>query len=178
MRQQMMASVLAVAMAMGAAPVWSQTGVINYEDISKRKTRSTEREDRKKREAEEAKKKAEEEKRRDERRKRYEAANNRNQNNPGKPDGDKKDDTTGTKAAAGQRAPRPVGARSPGTTGGSSDPTTQEVNEVILNAVKTRTVHFDPEKAESNPNLIILNEPKHQLKSRIRAGDTGMGEAL
>src|SRR5690606_12023096 len=100
MRQQIVASILALAVAMGAAPAWSQTGVINYEDISKRKTRSTEREDRKKREAEEARKKAEEEKRRDERRQRYEAASNRGQNNQGKADGDKKNDTTGTKAAA------------------------------------------------------------------------------
>ena len=46
MRQQLVASILAIGVAMGAAPAWSQTGVINYEDISQRKTRSTEREDR------------------------------------------------------------------------------------------------------------------------------------
>lgn len=167
---------------------WSQRGVVDrtgtgaYEDISKRNTRSNEREERKKKEAEEARKKAEDEKRREERRKRYEAEKKeRGEQQPGvTTTGSRK--TTGTKSAAVPRgkptASRGAAATQPVTAGGSTDPTTEEVNEVILNAVKTRTVEFDVDKAKKSKSIILLNEPKYDAKDRIRAGDTGIAQPL
>ncbi len=174
-----------VSSGFGQRGIVDRSGSGNYEDISQRKTRSTEREDRKKKEAEEAKKKAEEEKRRDERRKRYEEENNR-RNGDNKPatgmSSSNNRSTTGSKTANNRNNRGPGknagAATQPVTAGGGTDPTTQEVNEVILNSVKTQKVDFDVEAARKNPDIILLNEPKFDPSDRVRAGDTGMAQPL
>ncbi len=72
MRAIVWVGMLAILLVAAPSAGWSQRGVINYEDLSQRNTRSTERDDKKKEEAkkaEDAKRKADEEKKRDERRK-------------------------------------------------------------------------------------------------------------
>jgi hypothetical protein len=182
MKKQMGTLAVTILLAGLVSSGWSQrvvdrTGAGGYEDISKRQTRNTEREDRKKREAEEAKKKAEEEKRREERRKRYEAESGRKEPAKGM------STTTGSKdmgqgrKGPGRGAPK-GGATQPVTAGGSTDPTSQEVNEVILNSVKTRRVDFDANAAKRNPTIILLNKPKFDPSDRVRAGDTGIAQPL
>lgn len=187
MKRQIGALAVTMLLAGLVTSGWAQRGIIDrtgtgaYEDISKRNTRSNEREERKKKEAEEARKKADEEKRREDRRKRYETENERRDQARGMTTTGSKE-TTGTKTAAAPRdrpnANRGAAATQPATAGGSTDPTTQEVNEVILNAVKTRTVEFDVDNAKKSKGIILLNEPKYDAKDRIRAGDTGMAQPL
>lgn len=151
-------------------------GTLDYQDPSKRKSQSNMREDREKKEAE-AKKKADEAKKKDERRKHYEdEKKRRDEARNGKDKASK--DNKGTSDSKSADAKKRKGAKSPDSAGGSSDPTLSDVTEVMLNAVKTRTVHFDPDKAKNDPGIILLNQPKFNTKDRVRAGDFGVGEEL
>lgn len=158
--------------ASGRGGVSSSNGVINYQDNSSRNTLKTERDDRKKKAEEEAKKKAEEDKRRKEREEREKRWNDmRNGGRTGMQSGS----TTGSKTAA---KAGPGRATKPDNKGGSSDPTTREVNEVMLEAVKTQTVNFDPAEAKSKPGILLLNSPKFDGTKRLRAGEKPLVEPL
>jgi penicillin-binding protein 1A len=154
----------------------SKSGVIDYRDISERNTQKTARDDKKEKAAEEAKKKAEEEKRHAERQKRYEQ--DKQQREGGKATSmSSSGGTSGTKTAS--RNPKGGGhATKPVNAGGSTDPTTREVTEVMLEAVKTQTVHFDPAKAKDDPGMLILNAPRYDSTKRVRAGDAGIASPL
>ncbi len=157
-----------------------QQGTIDYNDLSRRNTARTEREDKKEKEAEAAKKKAEEEKRRAEREKRgSEDAKNRGAATGTTTLGAKA--TTDSKEAAKKTAGKPGTpgkATQPVNTGGSADPTSKEVTQVMLDAVKTQTVNFDVEEAKKNPDVILLNAPKFDPTERTRAGDAGIAAPL
>ena len=151
--------------------VSSSNGVINYQDTSKRNTQSTERDERKKKAEEEAKKKAEEEKRRAERDKRngndqQKATSMVSSTRAGN------GNTSGSRNAQGGK-PGSGPATKPVNAGGSTDPTTQDVTAVMLNAVRTQTVDFDPAKAKEEPGIMLLNAPKFDGTKRTRAGAGG-----
>lgn len=158
----------------------SQQGTIDYSDLSRRNTARTEREDRKEKEAEAAKKKAEEEKRRAEREKRG-SEDSKNRGTASGTTTMQARGTTGSKEAAKKTAAKPGTpgrATQPVNTGGSTDPTTKEVTEVMLSAVKTQTVNFDVEAAKNDPDVILLNPPQFDSTKRTRAGDAGIAAPL
>jgi hypothetical protein len=156
----------------------------NYNDISQRKTRQTEREAKQKKDAEEAKKKAEEEKRNKERADRMkkweeDRAKRNGTSTAGSTSAGSKS-TSGTRTASGGQRGGEKGknATAPKTTGGSYDPTTREVTEVMLDAIKTQHVNFDPEEAAQKPSVILLNAPTVDPKERKRAADFGIAQPL
>lgn len=187
---------LAILLAAAPSAGWSQRGVINYEDLSQRKTQRTDRDARKKedaKKADDAKKKADEDQRRDERRKRYEEERNKDSKDDKKPADPAKNTAsakpmgaTGSaadamKAAIAARAARKTGGKAggqPGAAGSGSDPTGREVTEVMLDAVRTQTVEFSVETAKEDPGMIMLNPPKFTPTERVRAGDSAMGQPL
>lgn len=147
-----------------------------YDDISRRSTQRTEREERRKKEAEEARKKAEEEKRnkeRQERRQRYEQE--RREREEGRNKKDEGENNAQARRPADKRAPAP---RAAAAAEAPVDPTTREVTDVMLDSVRTRTVDFEPARASDNPGLLLLNPPKYDNTNRTRAGDYGIGQAL
>lgn len=151
----------------------------NYQDISQRNTQRTEREARQKKEAEEAKKKAEEERKKKEREDRMK----RWRDSRGDRDDDKKSskESAGKATQIGKSADRKKPgepASAPVTTGGSYDPTTRQVTEVMLDAVKTQEVKFSRVEAADDPSIILLNEPRHNPEERKRAADFGIGKPL
>lgn len=168
-------------------PTYAQSGVIkfDYQDPSQRKTRRTEREDRQKKEAEEAKKKAEEAKRNKEREERMK----RWQDERAKRD-DGKSKQGGTTTASGhpaqgsgkpgapQTAKGANSAAMPKTAGGNTDPTTREVTEVMLDAIKTQHVNFDLKEARDNPSVILLNPPQTDPSQRRRAAEGSIAQPL
>lgn len=200
MKPNLWAGMLAILLLAGPSTGWSQRGVINpatnYDDLSRRDTRSSERDEKKKadaKKAEDAKRKADEQAKRDERQK----ANEERRNNDNKDD--KKPADAGKTAAAartaggsptsGTGAARTAqggnvgkaagkGPRQPGGAGGTTDPTTREVTEVMLDAVRTQTVNFDVEAARNDPGMIMLNAPKLTPKNRVRAGDASIAQPL
>lgn len=160
----------------GAGENNSHSGVIDYKDLSERNTLRTEREDRKKKAEEEAKKKAEEAKKKAEAQKRQQGDQDK-RNGKTATTMTSSRGTSGTKTAsrpgaAGSRATKPVNA------GGGTDPTLREVTEVMLDAVKTQKVQFDPEKAKTEPGMLLLNEPRFDETQRTRAVDQGIGQPL
>ena len=161
----------------GRSGVSSSNGVINYQDNSSRNTLKTERDDRKKKAEEEAKKKAEEDRRRkerEEREKRWNEMRNGNNNNNNRNTQSQNRGTSGSQTAKGGNGR----ASKPDNKGGSTDPTTREVTEVMLDAVKTRTVQFDPAEAATQPGMLMLNSPRYDGSQRIRAGEKPIVEPL
>ena len=158
----------------------ASSGVINYSDLSSRQTRRTDREDRQKKEAEEAKKKAEEQRREKERADRMKRWQDERGQRPGGSTTASSNNrqTTGSRTAGNNPNGRGKSATAPVTTGGSYDPTTREVTEVMLDAIKTRHVQFDPEEARENPSMILLNAPRSDPNQRRRATDTGIARPL
>lgn len=174
MRNILMIAMVAGLMAVGLNAGYAQpsSGLLNYRDLSKKDNQRTQREERKKREAEEAKRKAEEEKRRQERTQRWQQEQARR--NPQRtPATNAKDSKTSSGKSAISRG---VGNKS--VPDGSSDPTMREITEVMLDAVKTRKVDFDPEEARDQPNLILLNSPVFDATTRVRAGDASIAQPL
>lgn len=187
MRANLWAGMMAILLTVGASQGWSQRGVINYEDLSQRNTRSTDRDEKKKEEAKkaaDAKRKAEEQKKRDERQKEYESRRNKDNKDEKKPTATTSASgrtTTGTRTAPQAPGARSAGAKSAPKTrnaGGTTDPTAREVTEVMLDAVRTQSVNFDVEAAENDPGIIMLNAPKFDPKDRARAGDAGIAQPL
>ncbi len=200
MRTNLWVGMLAILLVAGPSVGWSQRGVINYDDLSQRNTRSTERDKEKKeaaKKAEDAKRKSDEEKKRDERRKQYEDRRNddkkddkKDDQKPGKAANASKSGTavkaTGAtsktsdamKAALAARAKKGDGKAPAKAAGGGTDPTAREVTDVMLDSVRTQLVTFDVEDAQDDPSIIILNAPKFNPKDRVRAGDSGMAQPL
>lgn len=154
---------------------------IDYRDISQRNTQRTEREARQKKEAEAARKKAEEEKKRKEREERMQRwREDRNRRDDRGNASSKEASGKATEVGkAGDRRKPGEPASAPVTTGGSYDPTTRQVTEVMLDAVKTQEVKFSRAEAAEDPSIILLNEPRHNPEERKRATDfIGIGRPL
>lgn len=188
MRALAIAAMFFAGFGPGGPSVQAQSGIVkfDYQDPSQRRTQRKEREDRQKKAADEAKKKAEEAKRQQERAERmrqWQERNRRDDNRSGGPGqgnaaGNNRT-TTGTAAGARQTGNnrRPT-ATLPTTVGGSYDPTTREVTEVMLDAIKTQHVQFDPEEAANKPGVLLLNKPQADPAARTRAVDTGIAHPL
>lgn len=158
----------------GRGGVSNNNGVINYQDNSSRSTLKTERDERKKKAEEEAKKKAEEDRRRKEREEREKRWNEMRNGNNNRNTQSNSRSTSGSKTAKGGNSR----ASKPDNKGGSTDPTTREVTEVMLDAVKTRTVQFDPAEAATQPGMLMLNSPRFDGTQRVRAGEKPIVEPL
>lgn len=176
-----MALLVGIAFVLPETAPAQQQGLLDYQDPSQRRTRRSDREDRQKREAEEAKKKAEEERRRKER----EDRRNRWQQDRDRRDGrgvqtsgnDRGTTRSGQNRSAGRERERGP-ATAPVTSGAGSELTTREVTEVMLDAIKTRHVQFDPQEARENPGMILLNAPKSDPAERKRAAESVVAQPL
>lgn len=177
-----MIAVMAGAMLMQPeSPRAQQQGLLNYQDISQRRTRRTEREDRQARQAEEARKRAEEERRRQEREQRQQRWREREgESRRGMQTTTNDRGTTRGRDAGNNRRGenRNAGPATAPATAGGQDPTSREVTEVLLDAIKTRRVNFDPEEARNTPGIILLNPPKTDPAERRRAAEDNIAQPL
>lgn len=186
MRALALAAIFLAVFALHAPSASAQSGIVkfDYQDPSQRKTQRKEREERQKKAAEEAKKKADEAKRQQERTERMRQWQERSRPNQGQQGNTSAGnrDTTGTRTAGGARQPggnnRKPTATLPTTVGGSYDPTTREVTEVMLDAIKTQHVQFDPAEAADKPGVILLNKPQTDPATRRRAVDSSIAQPL
>lgn len=144
-----------IGVSLVASPLAAQLRVDNnYKDLTQR---STQRDDRvkkrqqdaeaKKKAADEAKKKQEEEAKKAAQQRQQQAAQ---QGKPGTPG--QQNQANGAKGQPGK-----PGSKTASKGYGSTEATGNEVTQVMLNAIKTKKVHFNPERAAENKSVILLN---------------------
>ena len=146
----------------------------NYQDLSQVKSRRADRDKKKKEEADAAKKKADQ------------AKNDKNSKD--KNSKDKNGSTHGfsrvgsndkhTSGSASSRSGKKPGSGSAASGHYEQSGQYKEVTQVMLDAVKTRRVNFDEQKAAKNPDIILLNEPVFKKGDNPEAGTSSLASPL
>lgn len=147
-----------------ASPLAAQLRVDNnYKDLTQRNSQRDDRVKKRQQEAE-AKKKADEEAKK----KAAEEAKRREQQQQIQA---RRGGAPGQQNAANSKNPNAKGGKQGPSKGyGATEPTGTEVTQIMLNAVKTRKVYFNPERMAEKKSVILLNPMKKPVDSADQIG--------